>query len=70
MPKPGANKPKGVRGKNSEVSKASGLGDDGKSAAGKIKEAFDADQALSNLLLAPYFVQTMKECESAWRQVL
>ena len=39
MPKPGANKPKGVRGKNSEVSKASGLGDDGKSAAGKIKEA-------------------------------
>ena len=39
MPKPGATKPKGVRGKNSEVSKASGLGDDGKSAAGKIKEA-------------------------------
>jgi 6-phosphogluconate dehydrogenase len=37
---------------------------------GKIKEAFDADKDLSNLLLAPYFVKTMKECESAWRQVV
>ena len=38
MPKPNANKPKGVRGKASEVSKSNGL-DDGKSAAGKVKEA-------------------------------
>ena len=39
MPKPNANKPNGVRGKGSEVSKSKGLGDDGKSAAGKVKEA-------------------------------
>mgnify|MGYP005740796433 CR=1 FL=1 len=37
---------------------------------GKIKEAFDADAGLSNLLLAPYFVQTIKSCDAAWRKVV
>jgi len=37
---------------------------------GKIKEAYDADPELPNLLLAPYFVETIKKCESAWRQVV
>ena len=37
---------------------------------GKIKEAYDADPELPNLLLAPYFVETIQKCESAWRQVV
>lgn len=37
---------------------------------GKIKEAYDVDPELPNLLLAPYFVQTIQKCESAWRQVV
>ena len=37
---------------------------------GQIKEAFDADKELSNLLLAPYFVSAMKKCDGAWRQVV
>ena len=37
---------------------------------GKIKEAFDTDANLSNLLLAPYFVEAMKKCEQAWRKVV
>jgi len=37
---------------------------------GKIKEAYEVDPELPNLLLAPYFVQTIQKCESAWRQVV
>ena len=37
---------------------------------GKIKEAYEADPELPNLLLAPYFVETIQKCESAWRQVV
>ena len=35
---------------------------------GKIKEAYDADPALENLLLAPYFVETIRRCQDGWRQ--
>lgn len=37
---------------------------------GKIKEAFDADPALSNLLLAPYFREAMLTADGAWRRVV
>ncbi|MPM22993.1 6-phosphogluconate dehydrogenase, decarboxylating [bioreactor metagenome] len=37
---------------------------------GKIKEAFDRDPALSNLLLDPYFTETVKGCVPAWRKVV
>lgn len=37
---------------------------------GKIKEAFDRDPLLPNLLLDPYFVNTVKSCTSAWRKVV
>ena len=37
---------------------------------GKIKEAFDVDPSLPNLLLAPYFMQTIQKCQAAWRQVV
>jgi 6-phosphogluconate dehydrogenase len=37
---------------------------------GTIKDAFDADPALENLLLAPYFSQAMKGSEEAWRRVV
>jgi 6-phosphogluconate dehydrogenase len=37
---------------------------------GKIKEAFDADPDLSNLLLAPYFRTAMGAAEGAWRHVV
>jgi len=37
---------------------------------GKIKEAFDRDSALSNLLLDPYFAETIKGCVPAWRKVV
>jgi 6-phosphogluconate dehydrogenase len=37
---------------------------------GKIKEAFDADPNLSNLLLAPYFSQAVGEAQTAWRRVV
>ncbi len=36
---------------------------------GKIKEAFDRDPALDNLLLDPYFNKTMGELVEAWRNV-
>jgi len=36
---------------------------------GKIKEAFDADPALVNLLLAPYFRAQVEGAQSAWRRV-
>ena len=36
---------------------------------GKIKEAFDNNPDLSNLLLDPFFKKTLQECEDAWRDV-
>ena len=37
---------------------------------GKIKEAFDRDANLNNLLLDPYFADTVKACVPAWRKVV
>jgi 6-phosphogluconate dehydrogenase len=37
---------------------------------GKIKDAFDADPHLPNLLLSPYFQQAMAEGDAAWRRVV
>ena len=37
---------------------------------GKIKEAFDADPGLANLLLAPHFKAVMKKAQTAWRNVV
>ncbi len=37
---------------------------------GKIKEAYDKDETLSNLLLDPYFAETIKGCVPAWRKVV
>ena len=37
---------------------------------GKIKEAFDADPVLSNLLLDPYFSDAIKQRVPAWRRVV
>jgi len=37
---------------------------------GKIKEAFDENPALSNLLLAPYFAQEVAAAQPAWRRVV
>ena len=36
----------------------------------KIKQAYDEDSDLSNLLLAPYFSNTLVECQPSWRRVL
>ena len=36
----------------------------------RIKEAFDADANLENLLLAPYFTQAVEKAQPAWRQVV
>jgi 6-phosphogluconate dehydrogenase len=36
----------------------------------RIKEAFDADPNLENLLLAPYFQAEVQRAQSAWRQVI
>ena len=36
----------------------------------RIKEAFDADKQLENLLLAPYFTKAVQEAQSAWRHVV
>jgi 6-phosphogluconate dehydrogenase len=36
---------------------------------GKIKEAYDKDPALSNLLLDPYFKETVEKLVPAWREV-
>ncbi|MCL2006818.1 MAG: decarboxylating NADP(+)-dependent phosphogluconate dehydrogenase [Treponema sp.] len=35
----------------------------------KIKEAFDRDPGLSNLLLDPFFTSIMQEAQSSWRKV-
>ena len=37
---------------------------------GKIKEAFDRDPELSNLLLDPFFSDIMKQSQCAWRNVI
>jgi 6-phosphogluconate dehydrogenase len=37
---------------------------------GKIKEAFDGDAQLQNLLLDPYFTDAVKACVPAWRKVV
>jgi 6-phosphogluconate dehydrogenase len=36
----------------------------------RIKEAFDADPGLENLLLAPYFQQAIQQAQPAWRKVV
>ncbi|HVX09842.1 MAG TPA: decarboxylating NADP(+)-dependent phosphogluconate dehydrogenase [Pirellulales bacterium] len=36
----------------------------------RIKEAFDADPALENLLLAPYFTKAIEQAQPAWRHVV
>jgi 6-phosphogluconate dehydrogenase len=36
----------------------------------RIKEAFDADRKLENLLLAPYFNKAVEQAQSAWRHVV
>jgi len=36
----------------------------------RIKEAFDADPNLENLLLAPYFTEAVAKAQSAWRNVV
>jgi len=37
---------------------------------GKIKEAYDKDARLSNLLLAPFFQQKIDEAQEGWRRVV
>jgi 6-phosphogluconate dehydrogenase len=37
---------------------------------GKIKEAFDRDPNLSNLLLDPYFTEVIERCQGSWRRVV
>jgi 6-phosphogluconate dehydrogenase len=37
---------------------------------GKIKEAFDADPALTNLLVTPYFQEAVTGAQAAWRRVV
>jgi 6-phosphogluconate dehydrogenase len=37
---------------------------------GKIKEAFDQEPDLANLLLSPYFKQVIENNQDAWRQVI
>ena len=36
----------------------------------RIKEAFDADPNLENLLLAPYFTEAVEKAQAAWRHVV
>jgi 6-phosphogluconate dehydrogenase len=36
----------------------------------RIKEAFDADSKLENLLLAPYFAKAVDEAQASWRHVV
>jgi 6-phosphogluconate dehydrogenase len=37
---------------------------------GKIKEAFDKDAKLSNLMLNPFFRKAIKDCQRSWRNVV
>jgi len=36
----------------------------------RIKDAFDADPSLENLLLAPYFCEAVQQAQPAWRRVV
>ena len=36
----------------------------------RIKEAFDADPNLENLLLAPYFKEAVESAQEGWREVI
>ena len=36
---------------------------------GRIKEAFDADPALTNLMLSPYFADALRSAQEGWRKV-
>jgi len=36
----------------------------------KIKEAYEENPKLQNLMLAPYFKQSLEDCQSAWRNVV
>jgi 6-phosphogluconate dehydrogenase len=36
---------------------------------GKIKEAYDRDPALQNLLIDPYFKEAIEKCLPSWRRV-
>ncbi|MBQ9528726.1 MAG: decarboxylating NADP(+)-dependent phosphogluconate dehydrogenase, partial [Bacteroidales bacterium] len=37
---------------------------------GKIKEAFDADPSLANIMLAPYFADKLAAAQAGWRRVI
>jgi 6-phosphogluconate dehydrogenase len=37
---------------------------------GRIKEAFEGDQDLPNLLIAPYFMEAIDRCQESWRRVV
>jgi len=37
---------------------------------GKIKEAFDNNAGLNNLLIDPFFTQAIENCQTAWRDVI
>jgi 6-phosphogluconate dehydrogenase len=37
---------------------------------GKIKEAFDNNAELKNLLVDPYFTEAVSECQNGWREVV
>ncbi|MEZ4511246.1 MAG: decarboxylating NADP(+)-dependent phosphogluconate dehydrogenase [Chloroflexota bacterium] len=37
---------------------------------GKIKEAYDAEPGLTNLLLAPYFTEAVAKAQAGWRKVV
>ena len=37
---------------------------------GRIKEAFDGDPGLSNLLLDPYFMEVISRCQDSWRRTV
>ena len=37
---------------------------------GRIKEAFDSDPGLANLLLAPYFTEAIEASQESWRRVV
>jgi 6-phosphogluconate dehydrogenase len=36
----------------------------------RIKEAYDSDPELANLMLAPYFTQALEQCQAGWRRVV
>lgn len=37
---------------------------------GKIKQAFESDPNLKNLLLDPFFKNAVHKCQAAWRKVV